>query len=1562
MKRFSLCVGLLLASLFVSLSASAAVTITTDTTILAGDLSLENQDVVVDGATLTLNGSHAPTSLSVINGGVVTHTTSEAGGLSLTTLSLVIDTSSSIDVSARGLTGRFQAQYAGGSHGGKGGFGGFSTNGGLPVEPYGNYLQPIDLGLGGRCQISSQNEYGGGAVKIVAQSLTVEGSILANGDTPFRCAGSAGGSIWLDVGTISGSGFIAADGSPGERDGLDTRYRMGGGGGGRIAIYYDDATGFDFVNQVTALGSDGDIGGPATDGTVLLKQKTSSLFELRLDALDTSEGVTVINSLLSGDLEGSHYQLTAEGGTLLVENDEWTFDNVLWSATQAMDVASLSVLNGSVLFHATSSVDGLEITSSSIVIDGSSSIDVSARGLTGRNEAQYAGGSHGGKGGFGGFSTNGGLPVEPYGNYLQPIDLGLGGRCQISSQNEYGGGAVKIVAQSLTVEGSILANGDTPYRCAGSAGGSIWLDVGTISGSGFIAADGSPGERDGLDTRYRMGGGGGGRIAIYYDDATGFDFVNQVTALGSDGDIGGPATDGTVLLKQKTSSLFELRLDALDTSEGVTVINSLLSGDLEGSHYQLTAEGGTLLVENDEWTFDNVLWSATQAMDVASLSVLNGSVLFHATSSVDGLEITSSSIVIDGSSSIDVSARGLTGRNEAQFAGGSHGGIGGFGGFSSNGGLPVAPYGSDVQPIDLGLGGRCQISSQNEYGGGAVKIVAQSLTVEGSILANGDTPYRCAGSAGGSIWLDVGTLAGSGFITADGSPGERDGLDTRYRMGGGGGGRIAIYYDFLVGFDLNAQISVLGGSGDIGGNGSDGTIHLVDGQRPPVIISADPAEGDLVADVINSVNVSFLAAIDASSFTNLDVQITADVPVAVVSIVEVSEFEYSVVLDQDLPDGNYQFTIGPDIRVAAGFQMDQDQDGVDGEPLDDAFVLSFEVDNSPPALPEITGFDLAPAVNQINDSSISISGNRTEASSIEIDGVERVPYGTGVFTIDTVILVQGDNQVDLVAVDQAGNQSESVSLLFFVDSVPPVISGYTPTGNLSTVPTDVAAFVTEANGLDVASTLTLARNSINIPGSVSVTANSVTFTPGVPLTEGIYTVAGSVQDSAGNTTPLNHTFVLDYTPPAAPVVDSVPAVVNNASLLISGSKEADTAIGLDGNEVVSNNGGTTWNTTVTLAEGDNALSFTAVDLAGNVSEPTLVNVRFDDTAPGPVTLSAPLLDGDGSTLTLRWPTYSEVANGGDIATYRIYRSANSFADVSGLTELTTVSGGSFEVTVTDHPRGSIQHYAAVVAVDQQGLLTVAVTSTPYTPNDTVAPDDISNLNVVPGATTLDLGWSPSTDSDGDLAEYRVYVTTSGNTTSQSIDAASVAGNDPITFQVTGLAAATENTIQVVAVDNDGNESTGQTNPGVTLVPHPTNLQVVAFSGRVDLSWQAVAPVSLVQQYNLYAETSDYSSVAGLMPKRTVSASSVSSGLAALTDGTTYYFAITAVNLSGGEDPVVTTVAATPEEDIDGPIINSVSWIEAGGSVDLDGAVLTRDGHVTLDATDQAGLGRARVIH
>jgi len=270
----------------------------------------------------------------------------------------------------------------------------------------------------------------------------------------------------------------------------------------------------------------------------------------------------------------------------------------------------------------------------------------------------------------------------------------------------------------------------------------------------------------------------------------------------------------------------------------------------------------------------------TSKLDVKSVMVLKGSQTFDDIHIEKGGMITidigqklelnvRGTLEIDAGSGINVDGKG----NEMQGAGGygtstgvsdfgdygSGGGGGGYGGkgapgaddISQKGGRGGLDYGSERAPTNLGsMGGNgggasgkagSDLYGLGAYGGGAVKINAKEVIINGYISANGKKGSPSAendgtggggGGSGGSIWIETERLALNGQINANGG----NGGDDQQRMGttgsgdggggGGAGGRVMISYNYKSG---NGKISANGGKtskGNPSDIGEKGTIEM----------------------------------------------------------------------------------------------------------------------------------------------------------------------------------------------------------------------------------------------------------------------------------------------------------------------------------------------------------------------------------------------------------------------------------------------------------------------------------------------------------------------------------------------------------------------------------------------------------------------------------------------------------------------------------------------------------------------------------------------------------------
>ncbi|MFV1968111.1 MAG: Ig-like domain-containing protein [Pirellulaceae bacterium] len=280
-------------------------------TIAEGDTTYDGEDILIDGATVAIDGSHAFNSVHLVNGAILTHsanTTTATYKLDFAVNEqVIVDASSRIDVSGKGYPQWMAAPGAavptrasGGSHGGSGGDGYVNSNPGSAGSVYGNYADPNELGGGAGFTHSTTTGSGGGLVRIEAASLYLDGQILSDGQRsqgPSGGGGGAGGTIYVEVGFLTGSGSMHARGG----NGVGFVYYGsntggGGGGGGRVAVYASDSSGFD-LQGVTATGGFGSkggsfIGAPGGAGTVYLRDTDEAVGTLIIDGSGGGAGWT----------------------------------------------------------------------------------------------------------------------------------------------------------------------------------------------------------------------------------------------------------------------------------------------------------------------------------------------------------------------------------------------------------------------------------------------------------------------------------------------------------------------------------------------------------------------------------------------------------------------------------------------------------------------------------------------------------------------------------------------------------------------------------------------------------------------------------------------------------------------------------------------------------------------------------------------------------------------------------------------------------------------------------------------------------------------------------------------------------------------------------------------------------------------------------------------------------------------------------------------------------------------------------------------------------------------
>ena len=499
---------------------------------------------------------------------------------------------------------------------------------------------------------------------------------------------------------------------------------------------------------------------------------------------------------------------------------------------------------------------------------------------------------------------------------------------------------------------------------------------------------------------------------------------------------------------------------------------------------------------------------------------------------------------------------------------------------------------------------------------------------------------------------------------------------------------------------------------------------------PPALVGTTPSDGETVY------NDSIISFTLEETYGALDQQ-------GIIDSVELRNGE-SILINGSVAvsESGNTFYFHPDTTSLANDIYTLTFTAIDDSGNTENHSVSFTVNDPTPTEPDITGGTLLTGViqprpfeNRSNTSTITITGTRDDDSSVWINGEQAVSVGSGDW--ETIIsLEEGYNPIEIWLEKYAGEgsyQSPSVWIDICTDTLAPVISNVTPANNsllnvapeliiLEIIPpeicnhgeycsVDYCAIYFEGGSLEIRD----AGQNI-ISGVWSQPESDIIFAPQQPLSNGRYTINAVLSDFFGNSSSLTSSFTIDDIPPAVPVVNHITSPTYELTQLIAGTKDANTAILVNGIEMISNSAETNWEYTIALVIGENEISFQAKDLAGNVSDAATVTIIHEVIMPSPITGLSAIDAEDGETVELNWTGYVE----DDISHYEIYVETTAFMDVSGLTPVAVVPVGEFAYIVTGLSEG-ITYYMAVIPVNNYGNMIETLTPVSVVP--TLVDDD-----------------------------------------------------------------------------------------------------------------------------------------------------------------------------------------------------------------------------------------------
>lgn len=197
------------------------------------------------------------------------------------------------------------------------------------------------------------------------------------------------------------------------------------------------------------------------------------------------------------------------------------------------------------------------------------------------------------------------------------------------------------------------------------------------------------------------------------------------------------------------------------------------------------------------------------------------------------------------------------------------------------------------------------------------------------------------------------------------------------------------------------------------------------------------------------------------------------------------------------------------------------------------------------AKPTIT-FKVTDAGSGVNPSKVYI---KIDSGSFTALATSAVSFSGSVATCTYTppsALSEGAHTISVYALDYDGNQSETVSTSFTIDTVPPTLNITSPADGLKT---NVASITVAGTTNDTTSS----------PVTIKITVGSTTYTPSVSsgafsqavtLSEGTNTITVVATDSAGQTSTVTRTVYLDTSKPVISAITLTPNPVDGGATYV----------------------------------------------------------------------------------------------------------------------------------------------------------------------------------------------------------------------------------------------------------------------------------------------------------------------------------------------------------------------------------------------------------------------------
>ena len=265
----------------------------------------------------------------------------------------------------------------------------------------------------------------------------------------------------------------------------------------------------------------------------------------------------------------------------------------------------------------------------------------------------------------------------------------------------------------------------------------------------------------------------------------------------------------------------------------------------------------------------------------------------------------------------------------------------------------------------------------------------------------------------------------------------------------------------------------------------------------------------------------------------------------------------------------------------------------------------------------------SPAANTtVTSAGLTISGTATDAlsgiASVTCNGTAG-SVTNGAYTC-SVTLNAGDNVITVIATDAAGNPATAtVAVTYNRDSQPPAVAITSPVNGTFTKNNSVTVNGTASDDVAIA--------GVTVNGTPAAFANgawsaTITLTAG----DGAKTITAIATDTSNKQSSASVTITFDTTPPnVAITAPANGASTTSASLSVSGTvSDALSPATVSCNGVAGTVSGGNFSCVVALVAGDNAITATATDSAGNSAAATIHATYAPDAQAPTVAVTAPV--------------------------------------------------------------------------------------------------------------------------------------------------------------------------------------------------------------------------------------------------------------------------------------------------------------------------------------------------